>query len=97
MEDANNPYTAMEGYAVYDASGDEIGRVSDTVYDDVSDVLKYVVVDGHVVLANGIHVDPDEERVTVPYDAEAVGSAPAFEEVTGAFDRAVREHYEDSA
>ena len=66
MEDANNPYTAMEGYAAYDASGEEIGRVSDTVYDDVSDVLKYVVVDGHVVLANGIHVDPDEERVTVP-------------------------------
>ena len=43
---ADNPYTAMEGYTVYDASGAEIGEVESTVYDAPSDVLKYVVVVG---------------------------------------------------
>ena len=30
---ADNPYTAMEGYTVYGASGAEIGEVESTVYD----------------------------------------------------------------
>ncbi|MCA1849234.1 MAG: PRC-barrel domain-containing protein, partial [Actinobacteria bacterium] len=34
----------MEGYTVYDASGERIGEVGETVYDAPSDVLKYVVV-----------------------------------------------------
>jgi hypothetical protein len=46
MESANdrsdNPYTQLEGYRVYDASGEEVGRIDDTVYDAPSDVLKYV-------------------------------------------------------
>ena len=50
MEDANdssdNPYTQLEGYRVYDASGEEVGEIEDTVYDAPSDVLKYVVVRG---------------------------------------------------
>ena len=91
---ADNPYTAMEGYGVYDASGEEVGRVEDTVYDAPSDVLKYVVVDGRTVLADNIEVDPGEERVSVPHDRETVESAPRIEEPSGAFDEAVRNHYE---
>jgi sporulation protein YlmC with PRC-barrel domain len=90
---ADNPYTAMEGYGVYDASGEEIGRVEDTVYDAPSDVLKYVVVNGRVVLADGIEVDADAQRVSIPYEAAAVESAPRIEDPSGAFDDAVREHY----
>jgi sporulation protein YlmC with PRC-barrel domain len=48
---ADNPYTAMEGYGVYDASGEEVGRVEDTVYDAPSDVLKYLVVNGRPIPA----------------------------------------------
>lgn len=90
---ADNPYTVMEGYAVYDASGEEVGRVDWTVYDAPSDVLKYVIVDGRPIPAEDIRVNPDEERVSIPYDRETVGSAPKMEELSGAFDRAVHEHY----
>ncbi len=91
---ASNPYTIMEGYAVLDASGAEFGRVEDTVYDAVADVLKYVVVDGRAVLADNIEVDPDAERVSVPYTRATVESAPEIRDPSGAFDDAVREHYE---
>jgi sporulation protein YlmC with PRC-barrel domain len=92
---AENPYTEMEGYAVYDASGEEIGEVEETVYDAPSDVLKYVVVDGHPIPAESIDVNVSEESISLPYDGETVKSAPEMEELSGAFDTAVREHYED--
>ncbi len=94
---ADNPYTAMEGYTVYDASGTEVGEIEDTVYDAPSDVLKYVVVDGHPIPAESIDVDAAGQRVSVPYDRETVESAPEVEEPSGAFDAAVREHYEGHA
>src|SRR3712207_8111379 len=53
---SENPYTEMEGYKVYDASGTEIGEVEDTVYDAPSDVLKYVVVAGRPILAEDVEV-----------------------------------------
>ena len=90
---AGNPYTEMEGYAVYDASGEEIGRVEETIYDAPSDVLKYVIVDRRPVPAEDVRVDPESERVSIPYDRETVESAPEMEELSGAFDRAVHEHY----
>lgn len=90
----DNPYTAMEGYGVYDASGEEIGKVEDTVYDAPSDVLKYVVVNGRAVLADRIAVDAERQRVSIPYEAAVVASAPRMEEPSGTFDDAVREHYE---
>ena len=94
---ADNPYTAMEGYGVYDASGEEIGRVEDTVYDAPSDVLKYVVVKGRPIPADRVEVDPDEQCISVPYDAATVESAPRIEDPSGAFDDAVREHYAERA
>jgi sporulation protein YlmC with PRC-barrel domain len=96
-EDARdlNPYTAMEGYEVRDASGAEVGRIEENVYDAPSDVLKYIVVDGHAVSAEGIEVNAEEERVWVPYGREAIESAPALEDPSGEFDRALRAHYED--
>jgi sporulation protein YlmC with PRC-barrel domain len=90
---ANNPYTAMEGYTVYDASGAGIGEVESTVYDAPSDVLKYVVVEGRPIPAEAVEVDPDEQSVSIPFDGETVGSAPEMEDPSGAFDEAVREHY----
>jgi sporulation protein YlmC with PRC-barrel domain len=89
----DNPYTAMEGYTVYDASGAEIGEVESTVYDAPSDVLKYVVVDGRPIPAEAVVVNPDEQSVSVPFDGETVESAPEMEDPSGTFDRAVREHY----
>ncbi len=98
MEEADNrtdnPYTEMEGYTVHDASGDEIGAVERAVYDAPSDVLKYVVVDGRPIPAEDVRVDPDRELVSVPYGRETVESAPEMEEISGAFDRAVHEHYD---
>jgi sporulation protein YlmC with PRC-barrel domain len=98
VEEANhrgqNPYTVMEGYTVYDASGTEFGKIEDTVYDAPTDVLKYVVVDGRPIPAESIDVDPDVQRVSIPYDRETVESAPRMEEPSGAFDEAVHEHYE---
>ena len=92
---AENPYTEMEGYTVYDASGERFGEVEETVYDAPSDVLKYVVVGGHPIPAESI--DVDAQRVSVPYDKETVESAPEMEELSGAFDAAVHEHYEGTA
>jgi sporulation protein YlmC with PRC-barrel domain len=94
---ADNPYTAMEGYGVHDPSGEEIGRVEDTVYDAPSDVLKYVVVNGRPIPADRIEVDAEGQRVSVPYAAAAVESAPRMQEPSGAFDNAVREHYAEHA
>jgi sporulation protein YlmC with PRC-barrel domain len=98
MERANhrpdNPYTQMEGYRVFDASGEEVGEIEDTVYDAPSDVLKYVVVRGRPIPAERIEVDAAEQRVSVPYESTTVESAPQMEEPSGAFDEAVREHYE---
>ena len=90
---ASNPFTEMEGYEVLDASGASVGRVEDTVYDAVSNVLKYVVVNGRPILADKVDVDVEAERVSVPYDAAIVGSAPEIEDPSGAFDATVREHY----
>lgn len=94
---ADNPYTEMEGYGVYDASGEEIGRVENTVYDAPSDVLKYFVVNGRPVPADLVEVDVEEERVSIPHPAATVESAPPMEEPSGAFDAAVREHYAEHA
>ena len=90
---ADNPYAAMEGYTVYDASGAEIGEIESTVYDAPSDVLKYVVVDGRPIPAEAIEVDPDAQSVSVPFDRETIESAPKMESFSGAFDEAVHEHY----
>ena len=93
MEEADNPYAAMEGYTVYDASGAEIGEIGSTVYDAPSDVLKYVVVDGRPIPAEAIEVDSDKQRVSIPFERETVESAPRMEGFSGAFDEAVHEHY----
>jgi sporulation protein YlmC with PRC-barrel domain len=97
MERANhgrdNPYTQLEGYKVHDASGEEVGEIEDTVYDAPSDVLKYVVIRGRPIPAERIEVDAGEQRVSVPYDATTIESAPQMEEPSGAFDEAVHEHY----
>jgi sporulation protein YlmC with PRC-barrel domain len=101
MESANhrsdNPYTHMEGYRVLDASGKEVGEIDDTVYDAPSDVLKYVVVGGRPIPAGRIEVDAAGQRASVPYDSMTIESAPRMEETSGAFDEAVREHYEGRA
>lgn len=89
-----NPYTIMEGYEVQDASGFSVGKVEETVYDAVSDVLNYVVVNGHVVPGDGIAVDAEERRVRAPYAAEAIESAPVLEDPSGEFDQSLRAHYE---
>jgi sporulation protein YlmC with PRC-barrel domain len=94
---ADNPYTAMEGYGVYDASGEEIGRVEDTVYDAPSDVLKYVLVNGRPIPADRIEVDAEDRRVSVPDTAATIESAPRMQDPSGAFDAAVREHYAEHA
>ena len=99
LEEANdrpdNPYTQLEGYSVIDASGEEVGEIEDTVYDAPSDVLKYVVVRGRTIPADQITVDAEDQRVSVPYDAETIESAPRIEQTSGAFDDTVREHYND--
>ena len=90
---ASNPFTEMEGYEVLDASGASVGRVEDTVYDAVSNVLKYVVVAGRPIPADTVHVDAEAERVTVPHGRFVIETAPRIQELSGAFDAAVREHY----
>ncbi len=90
-----NPYTAMEGYDLEDASGERVGEVEETIYDAVSDVLKYVVVDGRAVPADGIEVNAEEGRVRAPYRRETIETAPTFEDPSGQFDRALRAHYEE--
>ena len=91
----DNPYTYLEGYRLYDAGGTEVGEVEQTVYDVPADVLKYLVVGGHPVPAQSAKIDAEQERVNVPYDRETIESAPELEEVSGEFDAAVREHYEE--
>jgi sporulation protein YlmC with PRC-barrel domain len=101
MERANhrpdNPYTQLEGYRLHDASGKEVGKIEDTVYDAPSDVLKYVLIRGRPIPAERIEVDAEEQRVSVPYDSTTIESAPQMEEPSGAFDEAVHEHYESRA
>ncbi len=97
VEDARdqNPYTAMEGYELQDASGVKVGEIEETVYDAVSDVLKYVIANGHPIPADRIEVDAENERVRVPYTREVIESAPVPEDPSGEFDRALRAHYEE--
>ncbi len=90
---ASNPFTEMEGYEVLDASGASVGRVEDTVYDAVSNVLKYVVVAGRPIPADDVSVDAEAERVTVPHGRSTIETAPEMQDLSGAFDDAVREHY----
>jgi sporulation protein YlmC with PRC-barrel domain len=98
MERANdhpdNPYTQLEGYKVHDASGKDVGEIEDTVYDAPSDVLKYVLVRGRPIPAEEIEVDAADQRVSVPFDARTIESAPQLEHLSGAFDEAVHGHYE---
>ena len=90
---SDNPYTQLEGYRVYDAHGEEVGRIDDTVYDAPSDVLKYVVLGGRIVPAERIEVHVEDQSVSVPYDAATIESAPEIARFSGAFDEAVREHF----
>jgi sporulation protein YlmC with PRC-barrel domain len=93
--EGQNPYTLMEGYEVLDGTGARVGEVQETVYDAVSDVLKYIAVNGHTILADRIEVDAEEECVRVPYDRQTIESAPALQDLSGEFDRALRAHYEE--
>ena len=97
VEDARdqNPYTILAGYEMEDVSGTVVGEIEETVYDAVSDVLKYVVVDGRTIPADRIEVNAEEERARVPYEGETIGSAPAPEDPSGEFDRRLRAHYEE--
>ena len=101
MERANhrsdNPYTQLEGYRLNDASGEDVGEIEDTVYDAPSDVLKYVVVRGRPIPAERIEVDAGDQRVSVPYEARTIESAPQMDEPSGAFDQAIHEHYESQS
>ena len=90
---ADNPYTALEGYEVRDASGEVVGEIEDTVYDAPSDV----VVDGRPIPAEMIDVDADAQRVSVPRDRETIQTAPKMEDPSGEFDAVVRRHYEGRA
>lgn len=97
MEDANhqpdNPYTAIEGFDVYDVRGERAGEVKATVYDAPSDVLKYLIVEGRAVPADRMEVDAERGRVLVPYEAKAIASAPEMQETSGKFDETVHEHF----
>ena len=97
MEEAehrtDNPYTAIEGYELQDASGVKVGKVEETVYDAPSDVLKYIIANGHAILADRIEVDVENESVRVPYAREVIESAPVPEDPSGSFDRMLRAHY----
>ncbi len=90
-----NPYTSLEGYRLYDADGSEVGEVEQTVYDAPADVLKYLVVNGRPVLAEGAEIDAERERVHVPYAREKIETAPELREFSGEFDRSLHEHYEE--
>ena len=90
-----NPYTAMEGYELQDASGARVGEIEDTVYDAVSDILKYVVANGHPIPADRIEVDAENGRVRVPYPKYLIESSPEAEDPSGEFDRALRAHYKE--
>ncbi len=86
---ASNPFTEMEGYEVLDASGASVGRVEGTV----SNVLKYIVVAGRPIPADDVSVDVEAERVTVPHERSTIETAPEMQDLSGAFDDAVRGHY----
>ena len=90
---ADNPYTAMEGYELQDASGAEVGKIEETIYDAPSDVLKYIIANGRAIPADRIEVDAENERVRVPYEREVIETAPVPEDPSGEFDRALRAHY----
>ena len=92
---ANNPYTALEGYELRDASGARVGEIKETVYDAPSDVLKYVIANGHTIPADRIEVDAENRCVRVPYERDAIESAPLLERTCGEFDRALHAHYEE--
>lgn len=92
---SDNPYTALEGYQLLDASRTGVGEVESTVYDAPSDVLKYIVVNGRAIPADRIEVDPGERTVFVPYGKETIESAPEIEDPSGAFDDALREHFSE--
>ena len=94
---ASNPYTALEGYEVLDASGADVGRVEETVYDAVANVLKYVVVAGRPIPADSVEVDAEAERLTVPHERSTIETAPRLQDPSGAFDAAVREHYGETS
>ena len=93
MEEPNNPYTELEGYKLYDVSREEVGEIESTVYDAPSDILKYLVVGGRTVPADGMKVDAEEDNVSVPYDRETIESAPKMEDYSAEFDEGLREHY----
>ena len=93
MEEPNNPYTELEGYKLYDASREEVGEIESTVYDAPSDILKYIVVGGRAVPADGMKVDAEEDSVSVPYDRETIESALKMEDYSAEFDEGLREHY----
>ncbi len=94
---ASNPFTEIEGYEILDASGTGVGRVEDTVYDAVSNVLKYIVVAGRPIPADDVDVDAEAERVTVPHERSTIETAPEIRDLSGAFDDAVREHYGETS
>ncbi len=94
---ASNPFTEIEGYEILDASGAGVGRVEDTVYDAVSNVLKYIVVAGRPIPADDVDVDVEAERVSVPHDRSTIESAPGMQDLSGAFDDAVRGHYGETS
>lgn len=94
---ANNPYTYLEGYRLLDAAGVEVGEIEETVYDAPSDVLKYVIANGHTVPADRLEILTGDRTVLAPYDRETIESAPRLEETSGAFDETLREHYAGDA
>lgn len=89
----DNPYTYLEGYKLYDANETEVGEVEQTVYDVPTDVLKYLVVNGHPVPAESAEIHAEQERVHVPYDKDKIETAPKLQEFSGEFDRSLHEHY----
>ena len=95
MDEPNNPYTELEGYKLYDAHHEEVGEIKGTVYDAPSDILKYLIIDGHTVPAAGMEVDAGDNSIFVPYDRKLIESAPKIEEYAGDFDEHLREHYGD--
>ena len=88
-----NPYTVMEGYDLQDASGASVGKIETTVYDAVSDVLKYVVANGYTIPADSLEVDAASGRVRAPYSKSLIESSPKPEDPSGEFDQALRAHY----
>ncbi len=90
-----NPYTIMEGYELRDVSGARVGEIEETVYDAVSNVLKYVIANGHPIPADRIEVDAENGRVQAPYPKDLIESSPKPEDPSGEFDRALRAHYQE--